>query len=148
MTFLNRIFRQRRRPEINHLSYQEAWTGPGRELRSFDIETIAPYDHAGLVAFLSADKLSELTPTQIKIFLLLRDTNDPSGLTAMYIAEWLKLPARSVCACLRVLDAKGYASRIEAKHRNTHGAYVATWICNRGHWAADEEFLFWEFERL
>ena len=145
---MSRIFRQLRRPAINHLSDQEAWSGPGRKLRSFDIETIAPYDHAGLAAFLGADKLSELTPTQIKIFLLLRDTNDPSGLTAMYIAEWLKLPRRSIYAGLHVLTAKGYASHREAKVHNAHGANVASWICNRINWAADEEFLFWEFERM
>lgn len=107
MNLFTSIFQTFRRADEANRS----WTKEiGRKLRTFDIETIAPYDHAGLVGFLKADKLSDLSPNQIRIFLMLRDNPDPRGYSVHEIAEQLELSRKATRACLRVLKQKGYAT--------------------------------------
>lgn len=119
-----------------------------RPLRTFDIETIAPYDHKGVVAFLHADKLSDLTSDEIRIFLLLRDNPDPRGYTTRYIARWLDMSPRLARSCLSALDRKGYALASGVIRYNERGRSIKAWVCNREHWYADEDMLYWEFGRL
>lgn len=120
----------------------------GRRLRSFDIEAIAPYDHKGLVAFLKADKLSDLTTAQVRVFLLLRDTPDPKGLTTSYISSWLEMSPNTVRFCLAALKARGYATHSNVERRDERGRPVVAWVYDRSHWFADEDFLYWEFGEL
>ena len=120
----------------------------GRKLYSFDIETIAPYDHYPLMAFLQADKLSDLSVKEIRIFLLLRDNTDPQGYTDAYIAEHLELSLATVDSCLGSLKWKGYSEQSNVVPLLGESGAARAWVVNRANGWADADTLFWEFARF
>ena len=109
---------------------------------------VAPCDHKGLVAFLKADKLTELTSAQIRVFLVLRDNPKPEGFTAAYIAEWLDMAQNTVRSCLSVLKREGYALHSLVERRDDRGQPITAWVYDPTHMWADDEELFSEFARL
>lgn len=121
---------------------------PNRKLRTFDVEAIAPYDNKGLVAFMAADKLAELTPQQVRVFMLLRDTAEAEGLTKTFVAERLDIPNRSACDSLRVLKRLGYARHSDVDQYDANSRKVTAWVYDPTHWFSDEDFLYWEFGEL
>jgi len=120
----------------------------GRDLYMFDIEIIAPYDHDALIAFLKADKLSDLSSEEIRIFLLLRDNMDPHGYTDSYIAEHLAMTLPTVRSCLGSLRWKGYAEQSNVVPILGEAGAALAWVVDRANEWTDPDLLFSEFARL
>lgn len=133
---------RRRRVDIN---WMEEF---GRNARTFDVEAIAPYDHKGLVAFLKAEKLNELSARQIRVYLMLRDNPKLEGYTASHIAVRLELGSNTVRSCLSVLKREGYAMHSPMDQRDDRGRKIVTWIYDPDHCWSNDGDLFWEFGKL
>ncbi|MCB2051354.1 MAG: hypothetical protein KDE63_07980 [Novosphingobium sp.] len=146
MNFLNTLFPKRNRDGLAGSDAQLVKLG--RKLRTFDIETVAPYDNKGVVAFLKADKMSKLSSAQIRVFLMLRDNPEPEGFTARHIAEWLEMTPNSVRSCLSVLKREGYALHSKVEQRDSRGQKVIAWVYDPGCPWADDDLLYWEFGKL
>ena len=120
----------------------------GRKLRAFDVEVAAPYDNRGVVAFLKAEKLTELTLAQIRVFLLLRDTPELEGLSAGEIADHLDMAPNSVRSCLSALKRHGHARHSAVQQRDERGHKRVAWVYDPDSLWADEDQLYWEFAEL
>lgn len=138
---------------LNYLVERRSPTNPieiaiGRKMRSFDIEMIAPFDHKALVAFLKADKLSELTTEQIRVFLMLRDTVASEGLSAAELAAELDITPAVAQFSITALNSKGYVRRSSVKRYDALGQQIIAWVYDGDHWAADDDMLYWEFGEI
>lgn len=122
--------------------------GPPRPLRAFDVEVIAPYDNQAIVAFMKADKLAELTKTEITLFLLLNDTPKSESRTESWIAEHLEMPRQRVSSGLNSLKRKGYVMHSSVQHNEGIAIRDTAWICDPACWWSDDDFLYWEFALL
>ena len=121
---------------------------PHRTLRSFDGYAIAPYDHKGLVAFLHAEKLTDLTPDEIRVFLLLRENPEPQGYAESYIADHLGMPLLLVRSCLGRLRWMGYAEQSNRIPLLDSNPEAPGWVVDGSNMWADADMLFWEFAPL
>jgi hypothetical protein len=117
-----------------------------RRLRSFDAVVIAPYDDEGVVAFLKASKLRDLSTDEIRVYLAIMDWAGVLGLTESWIAEHLELAPYRVRSSLRHLECEQYI--MPSGFKEDGGNPRVAWICNPDELWSDPEILYLEFALL
>ena len=120
----------------------------GRKLRTFDVGGIPPYEYPGVVQFLKAAKLTDLTADEIRAFLLLRDNPDPRGCTRDDVAWTLDASPRKATVWLEELQRKGYVRHSSVQRADDRGEPIVAWVVDGANGWSNPDVLFWEFGYL